>query len=34
MLGNKGYFMAQHEHTIVVTYTTPIISTAANQIWC
>lgn len=33
MVGNKGGFMAQHEHTIVVTDSTPIILTAANQIW-
>lgn len=33
MVGNKGGFMAQHEHTIVVTDSTPIILTAANEIW-
>lgn len=33
MVGNKGGFMAQHEHTIVVTDTKPIILTAMNEIW-
>lgn len=33
MVGNKGGFMAQHEHTIVVTDGTPIILTATNEIW-
>ena len=33
MVGNKGGFMAQHEHTIVVTDGKPIILTAANDIW-
>lgn len=33
MVGNKGGFMAQHEHTIVVTDHEPIILTAENQIW-
>lgn len=33
MVGNKGGFMAQHEHTIVVTDDEPIILTEANQIW-
>jgi len=33
MVGNKGGFMAQHEHTIVVTDGTPIILTAMNDIW-
>lgn len=33
MVGNKGGFMAQHEHTIVVTDTTPIILTSMNDIW-
>lgn len=32
MVGNKGGFMAQHEHTIVVTDGKPIILTAANGI--
>ena len=33
MVGNKGGFMAQHEHTIVVTDGKPIILTARNEIW-
>lgn len=33
MVGNKGGFMAQHEHTIVVTDKAPIILTAMNGIW-
>lgn len=33
MTGNQGGFMAQHEHTIVVTDTTPIILTSMNEIW-
>ncbi|HEY3403349.1 MAG TPA: type I methionyl aminopeptidase [Ohtaekwangia sp.] len=33
LVGNKGGFMAQHEHTIVVTDDIPIILTAANGIW-
>lgn len=33
MVGNKGGYMAQHEHTIVVTDNKPIILTAKNDIW-
>lgn len=33
MVGNKGGFMAQHEHTIVVTNSNPIILTEKNEIW-
>ncbi len=33
MVGNKGGFMAQHEHTIVVTDGRPIILTESNEIW-
>ena len=33
MVGNKGGFMAQHEHTIVVTGGEPVILTAMNGIW-
>ena len=33
MVGEKGGFMAQHEHTIVVTDSTPIILTHKNGIW-
>ena len=33
MVGNNGGFMAQHEHTIVVTDGKPIILTETNEIW-
>ncbi|MCH7399429.1 type I methionyl aminopeptidase [Belliella sp. DSM 107340] len=33
MVGDKGGYMAQHEHTIVVTNGEPIILTAKNNIW-
>jgi methionyl aminopeptidase len=33
MVGDKGGFMAQHEHTIVVTDGAPLILTAANELW-
>lgn len=33
MVGNKGGFMAQHEHTIVVTDGKPIVLTEVNEIW-
>lgn len=33
MVGDKGGYMAQHEHTLVVTGDTPIILTASNEIW-
>jgi methionyl aminopeptidase len=33
MVGDKGGFMAQHEHTIVVTDGKPIILTETNEIW-
>lgn len=33
LVGNQGGFMAQHEHTIVVTDGAPIILTAMNEIW-
>lgn len=33
MVGNKGGFMAQHEHTIVVTEGQPIILTERNGVW-
>ncbi len=33
MVGDKGGFMAQHEHTIVVTEGLPIILTEMNEIW-
>ena len=33
MVGNKGGYMAQHEHTIVVTDGNPIVLTEMNGIW-
>lgn len=33
LLGNKGGYVAQHEHTIVVTDGKPVILTEANGIW-
>lgn len=33
MVGNNGGFMAQHEHTILVTDGKPVILTEGNQIW-
>lgn len=33
MVGNNGGFMAQHEHTIVVTDGNPLILTEMNEIW-
>jgi methionyl aminopeptidase len=33
MVGNKGGYTAQHEHTIVVTDQKPIILTEKNEIW-
>lgn len=33
MVGDKGGFMAQHEHTIVVTDAKPIILTLMNGVW-
>ncbi|HMO37985.1 MAG TPA: type I methionyl aminopeptidase [Saprospiraceae bacterium] len=33
MVGNKGGYMAQYEHTIVVTDQKPIILTEKNEIW-
>lgn len=33
MVGNKGGYMAQHEHTIVITDGKPIILTAMNDIF-
>ena len=33
LVGNKGGFMAQHEHTIVVTDERPIILSEVNGIW-
>ena len=33
LVGNRGGFMAQHEHTIVVTEGKPIVLTEMNEIW-
>lgn len=33
LVGNKGGFVTQHEHTILITDNTPVILTAANEIW-
>lgn len=33
MVGNRGGYMAQHEHTIVVTDNKPMILTEMNEIW-
>ncbi len=33
LIGNRGGFTAQHEHTIVVTDSEPIILTTLNGIW-
>lgn len=33
LIGNKGGFVAQHEHTIMVTDGKPVIFTAQNGIW-
>ncbi|RDC55416.1 type I methionyl aminopeptidase [Pedobacter chinensis] len=33
LTGNKGGFVAQHEHTIMITGDKPIILTAENDIW-
>ncbi len=32
MVGNKGGYMAQHEHTIIVTDEAPVILTHMNGI--
>ncbi len=33
LVGNKGGFVTQHEHTILVTDGYPIILTSSNEIW-
>ena len=33
MVGNRGGFVTQHEHTIMITERAPVILTAANDIW-
>ena len=33
LIGNKGGYVTQHEHTIMVTDSLPLILTEANEIW-
>lgn len=33
LVGNKGGYVTQHEHTILITDNTPLILTEANGIW-
>ena len=33
MVGNKGGYMAQHEHTLIITDNKPIILTEKNELW-
>jgi len=33
LIGNKGGYVAQHEHTIVITDDKPLILTEMNEIW-
>ncbi len=33
LMGNKGGFVAQHEHTIVITDDKPLVLTHMNEIW-
>lgn len=33
LVGNKGGYVTQHEHTILITDDAPVILTAANEIW-
>lgn len=33
LVGNKGGYVAQHEHTLIVTDGAPVILTEANGIW-
>ncbi|TWR31712.1 type I methionyl aminopeptidase [Mucilaginibacter pallidiroseus] len=33
LTGNRGGYVAQHEHTIIITGEKPVILTAANGIW-
>lgn len=33
LVGNKGGYVTQHEHTILITNTKPIILTESNEIW-
>ncbi|MFA9188478.1 type I methionyl aminopeptidase [Flavobacterium sp. FBOR7N2.3] len=33
LVGNKGGYVTQHEHTILITDDAPVILTTANEIW-
>lgn len=33
LVGNRGGFVTQHEHTILITEEAPVILTASNEIW-
>lgn len=33
LVGNKGGYVAQHEHTILITDSEPVILTRSNEIW-
>lgn len=33
LVGNKGGFVTQHEHTILVTDEAPVVLTGSNEIW-
>lgn len=33
LVGNKGGYVTQHEHTILITDETPVILTKSNEIW-
>ncbi|MCJ8290641.1 MAG: type I methionyl aminopeptidase [Crocinitomicaceae bacterium] len=33
LVGNKGGYVTQHEHTILITDKTPVILTKSNEIW-
>ena len=33
LVGNKGGFVTQHEHTILITENSPVILTKSNEIW-
>lgn len=33
LVGNKGGFVAQHEHTLLITDQAPVILTQSNEIW-
>lgn len=33
LVGNKGGYVTQHEHTIVITDGKPIVLTEKNEVW-